>query len=34
MFNNKQKKIICLVVAIAMILPVAIGAIYMLIPSA
>lgn len=33
MFNDKQKKIICAVVAVCMIVPVIIGAVAMLIPA-
>lgn len=32
-FNDKQKKIICAVVAVCMIVPVIIGAVAMLIPA-
>lgn len=32
-FNDKQKKIICTVVAVCMIVPVIIGAVAMLIPA-
>ena len=34
MFSDKQKKVICLIVAIAMVVPIALSMIYMFMPAA